>query len=58
MFKYIPIKQKLLNAIKQSELAKYESRKNTANIDYIAMMTGIDLDEVNENEISNIDEEV
>lgn len=51
MFRYIPIKNNPLKAIKKSENAITQAQKNAANIDYIAMMTDVELEsEANEDE--------
>ena len=49
--KYRPIRNKSIKAIKQSENAISQAQKNAADIDYIAMMTDVELEsEVNEDE--------
>ena len=54
MFKYIPIKNNPLKVIKKSEKAILQAQKNAADIDYIAMMTDIELN--NESEVEEEDE--
>ena len=49
--KYIPIKNKSIKAVKQSENAITQTQKNSAVIEYLAMMTDVELEsEVEEDE--------
>lgn len=42
--KYISLTSRIMSAIKKSEKADLANIKNTADIDYIAMMTDVELD--------------
>ncbi len=54
MFKYTSLKEQLVEERKKSTLLKEQTDKNASDIDYIAMMSDIELEtggtEVDENE--------
>ena len=44
MFRYIPLKEQVMEERRQNAALKALSDKNTSDIDYIAMMSDIELD--------------
>ena len=54
---YIPLTDKIINALKKSERANVIGAKNAADIDYIAMMTDVELDTSDELEEGEEEEE-
>lgn len=44
MFKHIPLEKQLMEERKKSIAVKIQTEKNTADIDYLAMMSDIELD--------------
>lgn len=52
MVEYIPIEQRMLEALAEFEAIKHTVERHQADIDYIAMMTDVELEEDNESEIS------
>ena len=48
MFGYISIKEQVIEERKKNALLKEQADQNTANIDYIAMMSDIELEPVPE----------
>ena len=51
--KYIPIEEQARHAAAEARRATTQAERNTANIDYIAMMSDIDIDpETEEDEVS------
>lgn len=55
MFKYTSLKEQLVEERKKSTLLKEQTDKNASDIDYIAMMSDIELDsgETDETEAEN-----
>lgn len=48
MFRYISLREQLIEERKKNTILKAQTDQNTANIDYIAMMSDIELDTVQE----------
>ena len=46
MFRYIPLKEQVMEERRQNAALKALSDKNTSDIDYIAMMCDVELDDV------------
>lgn len=44
MFEYIPIEKQIAHAVAESQAAAAMAERNAANIDYIAMMTDVELE--------------
>lgn len=44
MFEYIPIEKQIAHAVAESQAAAAMAERNVANIDYIAMMTDVELE--------------
>lgn len=57
MFEYIPIEKQAIHARAEAQKTATQAERNAANIDYIAMMSDIDIDiEPTENsEVSEIE---
>lgn len=51
MFEYIPIEKQISHAQAEAQAAATKAERNAANIDYIAMMSDIDIDIEPENEV-------
>ena len=50
--KYISIEEQARHATAEAQLATTQAERNAANIDYIAMMSDIDIDPEEEDEVS------
>ena len=48
MFKYISIKQQLIQERKRNAMQRAESAELAANMDYLSMMCGVELDDESE----------
>lgn len=48
MFKYISIKQQLIQERKRNAMQRAESAELAANVDYLSMMCGVELDDESE----------
>lgn len=44
MFEYIPIEKQIAHAVAESQAAATTAERNAANIDYIAMMSDIEVE--------------
>lgn len=44
MFEYIPIEKQIAHAVAESQAAATMAERNAANVDYIAMMTDVELE--------------
>ena len=44
MFRYMPLKEQLMEERKKNAVLKAQTDKNASDIDYIAMMTDVELD--------------
>lgn len=44
MFEYIPIEKQIAHAVAESQAAAAMAERNAASIDYIAMMTDVELE--------------
>lgn len=44
MFRYIPLKEQVMEERRQNAALKAQTDKNASDIDYIAMMTDVELD--------------
>lgn len=44
MFEFIPIEKQIAHAVAESQVAATMAERNAANIDYIAMMTDVELE--------------
>lgn len=44
MFEFIPIEKQIAHAVAESQAAAAMAERNAANIDYIAMMTDVELE--------------
>lgn len=44
MFEYIPIEKQIAHAVAESQAAATMAERNAANIDYIAMITDVELE--------------
>lgn len=44
MFEYIPVEKQIVHAVAESQAAATMVERNAANIDYIAMMSDIELE--------------
>ena len=45
MFKYIPIEKQLVEEKNKNAKLRYENAELAANVDYLSMMCGVDLDD-------------
>lgn len=53
MFEYIPIEEQARHTAAEAQKTATQAERNAANIDYIAMMSDIDIDpETEEDEVS------
>ena len=50
MFEFIPIEKQIAHAVAESQAAATMAERNAANIDYIAMMTEVELESEEEAE--------
>ena len=50
--KYIPIEEQARHAAAEAQKTATQAERNAANIDYIAMMSEIDIDPEEEDEVS------
>lgn len=48
MFKYIPIKKQLIKGKNQSAILRAANAELAANVDYLSMMCGVELDDESE----------
>lgn len=53
MFKYISIKQQLIQERKRNAMQRAESAELAANVDYLSMMCGVELDDESEEVCEN-----
>ena len=53
MFKYISIKQQLIQERKRNAMQRAESAELVANMDYLSMMCGVELDNESEEVCEN-----
>lgn len=53
MFKYISIKQQLIQERKRNAIQRAESAELAANVDYLSMMCGVELDDESEEVCEN-----
>ena len=44
VFEFIPIEKQIAHAVAESQVAATMAERNSANIDYIAMMTDVELE--------------
>ena len=58
MFKYIPLEEQILKERQRNAALEAEARKTAADIDYIAMMTDIDLETEEAEEAQDEEREV
>ena len=56
MVEFIPIEQRMLEALAEFESIKHTVERHQADIDYIAMMTDVELEAEEENDESEISE--
>lgn len=53
MFEYISMKQQLIQERKRNAMQRAESAKLAANVDYLSMMCGVELDNESEEVCEN-----
>ena len=53
MFEYISIKQQLIQERKRNAMQRAESAELAANVDYLSMMCGVELDDESEEVCEN-----